>query len=189
MYFLGTCKLSIAILGNSLFMSALLFYKLVTRVCSIPMIVPAPCFPNHSTELAHGKGADPPLLHANVESDHIHLQIFLGRLRESEVERINERLHHGVVEICLTLTVFRQDFDARLILLMGVLAMVKVFHWLIQDRINYMQTEPAITYMQHIRTASFLTILLVRNSAPVCEASLPCILTLTSETVAGVGFI
>lgn len=33
MYFLGTCKLSIAILGNSLIMSALLFYKLVTRVC------------------------------------------------------------------------------------------------------------------------------------------------------------
>lgn len=99
---------------------------------------------------------------ATFESDHIHLQIFLGRLRESEMERINERLHHGVVEICLTLTVFRQDFDARLIVLMGVLAMVKVFHWLIQDRINYMQTEPAITYMQHIRTASFLSILLVR---------------------------
>lgn len=93
------------------------------------------------------------------------------------MERINERLHHGVVEICLTLTVFRQDFDARLILLMGVLAMVKVFHWLIQDRINYMQTEPAITYMQHIRTASFLTVLLVRFSGPACEARLSCMLT------------
>eukprot|EP00892_Ulva_mutabilis_P006520 jgi/Ulvmu1/423/UM001_0430.1 len=128
MYFLGTCKLSIAILANCLIMSALLFYKLVTRV-------------------------------------------FLGRLRESEVERINERLHHGVVEICLTLTVFRQDFDARLILLMGILTMVKVFHWLIQDRINYMQTEPAITYTQHARTASFLAILLVLDTYHIHTAA------------------
>lgn len=102
------------------------------------------------------------------------MQVFLGRLRESEVERINERLHHGVVEICLTLTVFRQDFDARLILLMGVLAMVKVFHWLIQDRINYMQTEPAITYVQHTRTASFLTVLLVRHPLLVTSSRWYC---------------
>jgi E3 ubiquitin-protein ligase synoviolin len=78
------------------------------------------------------------------------------------VERITERLHHGIVEICLTLTVFRQDFDARLVILMGILAMVKVFHWLIQDRINYIQTESVITPLQHIRIVSFLSILMVR---------------------------
>ena len=90
------------------------------------------------------------------------LQVYLGRLRESEVERITERFHHGIVEICLTLTVFRQDFDARLVILMGVLAMVKVFHWLIQDRINYIQTESSITPLQHLRIVSFLSILTVR---------------------------
>lgn len=89
------------------------------------------------------------------------VQVFLGRLRESEVERITERFHHGIVEICLTLTVFRQDFDARLVVLMGVLAMVKVFHWLIQDRINYIQSESVITALQHVRIVTFLSILTV----------------------------
>jgi E3 ubiquitin-protein ligase synoviolin len=92
----------------------------------------------------------------------VEVQVYLGRLRESEVERITERFHHGIVEICLTLTVFRQDFDARLVILMGVLAMIKVFHWLIQDRINYIQTESVITPLQHIRIVSFLSILTVR---------------------------
>ena len=103
------------------------------------------------------------------------LQVYLGRLRESEVERITERFHHGIVEICLTLTVFRQDFDARLVILMGVLAMVKVFHWLIQDRINYIQTESSIAPLQHLRIVAFLSILTVRFCFVTIAACVPCI--------------
>jgi hypothetical protein len=130
MYFLGTSKLSIAILGNFVFMLALLFYRLVTMV-GTPVI--SICSSEQADGTEHSSAGNKQYLKPASAS----LQIYLGRLRESEVERITERFHHGIVEICLTLTVFRQDFDARLVLLMGVLAMVKVFHWLIQDRVNY----------------------------------------------------
>jgi hypothetical protein len=159
MYYLATFKLSVAIMGNFLFMFALLVYKLVTKVVpslcqSLPFSVLHKVL-TFSRELISNSGR------AAVSAFHF-VQIFLGRLRDSEVERINERLHHGIFEICLTLTVFRRDFDAALVVLMGILAVAKVLHWLIQDRINYMQTEPVVTQLQHIRTVSFLAVLLVR---------------------------
>ncbi|EFN56550.1 hypothetical protein CHLNCDRAFT_144201 [Chlorella variabilis] len=40
------------------------------------------------------------------------LRVFLGRLRDSEVERVNDKVGQAVVETCLAMTIFREDFTA-----------------------------------------------------------------------------
>jgi E3 ubiquitin-protein ligase synoviolin len=43
-------------------------------------------------------------------------QVFLGRLRDSEVERVNDKVGQAVVETCLAMTIFREDFTASFLM-------------------------------------------------------------------------
>ncbi len=52
---------------------------------------------------------------------------------------------------------------------MQILTFVKVFHWLVQDRVDYMETTPATSRLQHLRIVAFMAVLLVR----ACRAVLP----------------
>ena len=45
---------------------------------------------------------------------------------------------------------------------MQILTFVKVFHWLVQDRVDYMETTPATSRLQHLRIVSFMGVLLLR---------------------------
>jgi E3 ubiquitin-protein ligase synoviolin len=100
------------------------------------------------------------------------MQVLMGRLRASESERIAERLRHSMLEIILSWSMFGQKVELEFLALMVALGFVKVFHWLIQDRVNFMQTEPRVTRLQHIRTVSTLGLLMVRSR---CSHSLtPC---------------
>ena len=38
-------------------------------------------------------------------------QLFLGTLREAEVERINDRMSQAIMETCLAMTIFREGFN------------------------------------------------------------------------------
>jgi hypothetical protein len=40
-------------------------------------------------------------------------QLFLGTLRDSEVERVNDKVSQAVVETLLAMTIFREDFTVR----------------------------------------------------------------------------
>jgi len=51
-------------------------------------------------------------------------------------------------------------------LLPQILTFVKVFHWLVQDRVDYMETTPATSRLQHLRIISFMGVLLVCSSWP-----------------------
>ena len=62
------------------------------------------------------------------------VQLFLGALREAEVERVNQRISQAVIETCLAMTIFRDEFNAKFVALFTVLSFIKVFHWLVQDR-------------------------------------------------------
>ena len=99
-------------------------------------------------------------------------QIFLGRLRESENERVVERMWHGMMEIVISWSMFGQAVDASFLVYMAALACLKALHWLVQDRINFMQTEPRIGRVQHARTVSCLALLMARPArhptAPHC---------------------
>ncbi|KAI7844771.1 hypothetical protein COHA_001652 [Chlorella ohadii] len=88
------------------------------------------------------------------------LRIFLGRLRDSEVERVNDKVGQAVVETCLAMTIFREDFTAAFLSMFIILSFVKIFHWLVQDRVDFIETTPNVTRLQHIRIVAFTLVLL-----------------------------
>lgn len=87
---------------------------------------------------------------------------FLGQLREAEVERLYERTRDAVMETCLAMTIFREEFNARFVAMFVGLLFVKAFHWLYTDRVQYAETAPTLSRVTHIRLAAFMgTLLLV----------------------------
>jgi hypothetical protein len=66
-----------------------------------------------------------------------HFQIFLGTLRAAEFEHLMERFWYALTETCLAFTVFRDDFNPKFIALFTVLLFLKSFHWLAEDRVDY----------------------------------------------------
>lgn len=53
-------------------------------------------------------------------------QIFLGTLREIELERVKEKLSSAIMETCLALTIFREEFNIGFVGMFTVLTFVKV---------------------------------------------------------------
>ena len=64
--------------------------------------------------------------------------MFLGSLRDAETERLAERAKDAVMETCLAMTIFREEFNASFVALFSLLLFTKTFHWLSQDRVEYL---------------------------------------------------
>ncbi|WVZ81433.1 hypothetical protein U9M48_028810 [Paspalum notatum var. saurae] len=88
-------------------------------------------------------------------------RIFLGSLREAEVERLNEQSWREVVEILFAVTIFRQDFSVSFLAMVAALLLVKALHWLAQKRVEYIETTPSVPMLSHIRIVSFMVFLLL----------------------------
>jgi E3 ubiquitin-protein ligase synoviolin len=88
-------------------------------------------------------------------------RVFLGSLREAEVERLNEQSWREVVEILFAVTIFRQDFSVSFLALVAALLLVKALHWLAQKRIEYIETTPSVPLLSHVRIVSFMAFLLL----------------------------
>ena len=91
----------------------------------------------------------------------LHVQIFLGSLRDSEVQRVSERVGQSVLDTLLATTIFRQDISAVFIALFVVMCFLKIYHWLLADRVDYLETSANISLATHVRLASFGLLLLV----------------------------
>lgn len=91
-------------------------------------------------------------------------KIFLGSLREAEVERLNEQSWREVMEILFAITIFRQDFSVTFLAMVTALLLIKALHWLAQKRIEYIETTPTVPVKSHIRIVSFLGFLLLIDS-------------------------
>lgn len=65
-----------------------------------------------------------------------------------------------VMEICLAMTIFRQEFNFAFVSMFSTLMFVKVFHWLTQKRVEYIETTPAVSRLAHVRTVTFMLLLL-----------------------------
>jgi len=89
------------------------------------------------------------------------IKLFFGQLRAAETEHLIERSWYAVTETCLAFTVFRDDFSPRFVALFTVLLFLKCFHWLAEDRIDYMERSPLISFLFHIRAVSFTALLAV----------------------------
>ncbi|KAJ3749169.1 hypothetical protein DFH05DRAFT_1520777 [Lentinula detonsa] len=73
---------------------------------------------------------------------HIVQKIFFGSLRPNEVERLYERLWFFITESLLAFTIFRDEFDIPFAIMFGFLLFVKSFHWLTNDRVEWMDQRP-----------------------------------------------
>ncbi|XP_052272357.1 E3 ubiquitin-protein ligase synoviolin B-like isoform X2 [Dreissena polymorpha] len=88
-------------------------------------------------------------------------KIFFGQLRAAEMEHLIERSWYAVTETCLAFTVFRDDFSPRFVAAFTLLLFLKCFHWLAEDRVDFMERSPVISFLFHVRVVSLLTFLSV----------------------------
>ncbi|GAB6022170.1 hypothetical protein CHUAL_006307 [Chamberlinius hualienensis] len=86
-------------------------------------------------------------------------KLFFGQLRTAELEHLIDRSWYVVTETCLAFTIFRDDFSPKFIAFFTLLLFLKCFHWLGDDRVDYMERSPAITMLFHIRVISLLVVL------------------------------
>lgn len=69
-------------------------------------------------------------------------KIFFGHLRAIEEAHLRERTWFAVTETFLAMTVFRDEFNTRFVVMFVSLLFVKCFHWICQDRIDYVRIPP-----------------------------------------------
>lgn len=86
-------------------------------------------------------------------------KIFFGQLRTTEFEHLMERSWYAITETCLAFTVFRDDFNPKFVALFTLLLFLKSFHWLAEDRVDYMERSPVISLLFHVRVLSLLLLL------------------------------
>ena len=96
--------------------------------------------------------------------------LFFGQLRAAESEHLVERAWYTVTETCLAFTVFRDDFSARFVAQFTLLLFVKVFHWLAEDRVDYMERSPVISLLFHARMMALMGLLTAVDSYFVSHA-------------------
>ena len=77
------------------------------------------------------------------------------------------------------MTIFREEFNVGFVAMFTILTFIKVFHWLVQDRVDFIETTPAISRLSHVRVISFMFLLLVRHRLHTqklgpAEHCLPC---------------
>ncbi|PZC80899.1 hypothetical protein B5X24_HaOG213886 [Helicoverpa armigera] len=70
-----------------------------------------------------------------------------------------ERSWYAITETCLAFTVFRDDFNPKFIALFTLLLFLKAFHWLAEDRVDYMERSPVIGLLFHVRILTLLMLL------------------------------
>lgn len=86
-------------------------------------------------------------------------KVFFGELRAVELEHLMERSWYAVTETCLAFTVFRDDFSPKFVALFTLLLFLKSFHWLAEERVDFMERSPVISLLFHIRIVSLLLVL------------------------------
>uniref|UniRef100_A0A0N4ZT94 RING-type E3 ubiquitin transferase n=1 Tax=Parastrongyloides trichosuri TaxID=131310 RepID=A0A0N4ZT94_PARTI len=91
-------------------------------------------------------------------------KILFGTLRVEEIDHVYEHCWHAVMETCLAFTVFRDDFSAKHVMFFVLLLLVKSFHWLCENRVDYMERSPIISTTFHIRIITTLALLALFDS-------------------------
>jgi len=87
-------------------------------------------------------------------------KIFLGNLRDVEVEHLTDKLWTTAMDTLLIMTIFRDEFNMLFLSLFVFLLFMKIFHWLAQDRVDFFQQTPTFSLLAHVRVASLLCIIL-----------------------------
>jgi E3 ubiquitin-protein ligase synoviolin len=87
-------------------------------------------------------------------------KLFFGSLRDTEMEILIEKCKYSIIETCFALTIFRNELSLFVIILFGFLLFIKVFHWLIRSRIDYLEQIIPVPMSTHIRIQILLLLLI-----------------------------
>eukprot|EP00656_Telonema_subtile_P006762 TRINITY_DN1314_c0_g2_i1.p1 TRINITY_DN1314_c0_g2~~TRINITY_DN1314_c0_g2_i1.p1 ORF type:complete len:628 (+),score=150.97 TRINITY_DN1314_c0_g2_i1:37-1920(+) len=86
--------------------------------------------------------------------------IFFGTLREVEIEHMYDKAWSALIEMCIAMTIFREEFSSRFVALATVLSFVKIFHWLTEHRLEYIeQAYLQLPRTAHLRIATLMVLL------------------------------
>ncbi|KAG2482343.1 hypothetical protein HYH03_018731 [Edaphochlamys debaryana] len=69
------------------------------------------------------------------------------------------------MESLLALTIFREEFSTFFVAMFASLVFIKVMHWLVQDRVDYVEVTPTISILGHARIVLFMALLLAIDAA------------------------
>lgn len=89
--------------------------------------------------------------------------VLFGKLHENEQRVLRERAWFALTESLLALTMFREDFHSTDVPRVAVLFLVKVCHWLAQERIDHLVNLPRVTIRMHARLVMVLGLLLLHD--------------------------
>jgi hypothetical protein len=104
-------------------------------------------------------------------------KVFFGNLRAIEEAHLRERVWFAVTETFLAMTVFRDEFNTRFVVMFVSLLFIKCFHWICQDRIDYvrpfrmawlipqMEQFPTIPPLFHVRMISVMALFFAADIA------------------------
>ncbi|KAI8321267.1 hypothetical protein GQ54DRAFT_289794, partial [Martensiomyces pterosporus] len=87
------------------------------------------------------------------------VRVFFGQLRAIEVEHLYEQGWFAVTETCLALAILRDEFDAATLTLFVFLLFCKVFHWIFEDRVGFMEQQTRLSKVFLARIAVLAAVL------------------------------
>jgi E3 ubiquitin-protein ligase synoviolin len=97
-------------------------------------------------------------------------KIFLGSLRDAEVEAVYENARFAITETCLALTIFRDEITMRVGGLFLALLFAKVFHWLSLARLEYIEQSEIVTRLVHVRMVLLMGMMFAMDAVFVALA-------------------
>ncbi|CAM9631320.1 unnamed protein product [Ectocarpus sp. 13 AM-2016] len=101
--------------------------------------------------------------------------LFLGPLRDIEIEVMYENARYAFTETCLALTVFRGDLTAVTIALFVQLLLIKAFHWLSRARVEHFEQagQQSLTSMARLCSLVFITLVVDGLMVTYCLENIP----------------
>lgn len=97
-------------------------------------------------------------------------KVFFGNLRQAEAENLMERTWYAIIDTCLAFTMFRDDLSPGFVAAFTIFFLLKGFHWLCEDRVDFMERSPIITWLFKIRIVSLLAILSLADCVAIWYA-------------------
>ena len=91
--------------------------------------------------------------------------LFLGQLRDVEIEMLTERAKYTITETCLALTIFRNELTPNILGLFGMLLFLKAFHWLAKSRLEHLEQVMPVGYITHCRLSLLIVVLAAADMA------------------------
>lgn len=110
------------------------------------------------------------VLYLMVLSALIFKQILFGELRLIEREHLKERSWMTISELLLAATTFKDDLDSRFIASVTFMILVKMAHWILRDRIEFMEQTTQLPKGHNAYIVTVVYLLLAIDSSCIFSA-------------------